>query len=170
MPPNTDTDANTGITHNIADLLDALPPAGLRLLRAAAQRPGIRLLDADPDSAHSTRRTAAADLRHRGLVYPSKPALVLVHPDAALAVDADPIDYALLRFDGIEQGAAITRIVDMVPGATVHAVTKRLLALRESGVLQPWDGLVLTPWGVQVASGIQDLSLIKPQRWKTPTP
>lgn len=134
----------------------ALPPSHRLLLRRAAREPGSRLKIGDFGRSYMTMRIAAMELRAKGVLFGSKPACVLLRPGWARdkarleQLQADRVAWLICRLHGQPQPnvtAAISTALDIAEST----VERRLADLRRDGTLHPWDGLVLTPYGEQVA-------------------
>lgn len=126
------------------------------LLRAAAERPGVRLLDVAKGLSYGTLRRSVAKLRTEGLIYSARPATVLLspkwyrmQPDERAEVLEDPVKAAIIRAHGQLQPDVLL-MADFLDVSETSLMSS-IVRLRDRRILHPWDGLVLTPAGVAAA-------------------
>ncbi len=134
----------------------SLTPSDLRLLQVAASSPGRRLRRVSIDRQYATLREASARLRALDLLYPAKPAVLLVRPDweeRQELIDGLDLHQRIVELALADPGIAQNDAVDALEGhGTVYQITAAIKSLRKaSRVLHPWDGLVLTAAGVEEA-------------------
>lgn len=148
----------------------------IRLLRFVAANPGTKLQDACKPLGRSyeTVRRLAAGLRREHLLYPARPAWLILRPEHVPGRDyyksgngpgqgAIVVALMMSRSGTLQQTELLKSLKKRSP-YSLTTLTEAVRTLRDTETLWPWDALVLMDLGEMNARWV-GIS-VQPQRWR----